>query len=60
MKELRTLFVARQTEIAVPARYEHHVVHEVFPLDFGLLEDHDVGLENVEHRLRQSAQSFLI
>ena len=46
-----TLLVLRETEVAVPARHEHHVVSEVLPLDLGLLEDDDIRLEDIEHSL---------
>ena len=39
----------RETEEAVPARNQDHVVGQVFALDFQLLHDDDVGLEDVEH-----------
>ena len=31
-----------QAEIAVPPRDQDHVILEVFPLDFGLLQHHDI------------------
>ena len=41
----------RQTEVAVPSRNEYHVIREIFALDLSLLENHDIGFENVEHSL---------
>jgi hypothetical protein len=41
----------RQAEIAVPAFHQHHVVPQVLALYLGLLEHHDVRLEDVEHGL---------
>lgn len=38
-----------QTEIAVPARYKHHVICQIFALDLQLLHDDDVRLQDIEH-----------
>lgn len=41
----------RKTEEAVPSRNQHHVILQVFALDFELLHDHDIGLQYIEHAL---------
>jgi hypothetical protein len=38
-----------QTEVAIPAGHQHHVVFQVLPLDLELLHDHDIGLKDIEH-----------
>ena len=47
----QTLLVLRQTEVAVPAWDEYHVIPKIFPLNLGLLEHDNVCLEDVEHAL---------
>lgn len=41
--------VSGQTEVAVPAGDQDHVVGQVFALDLQFLHDDDVGVEDIEH-----------
>lgn len=44
-----TFLISRKTEEDIPAVYQHHVICQVLALNFNLLHDNNVGLQNVEH-----------
>jgi hypothetical protein len=43
--------MSRQAKVYIPPWDKDHVIAKVFPLNLGLLHDHNVCLENVKHRL---------
>jgi hypothetical protein len=49
-----TFLVLWQAEVAIPSWHKHHIISQVFPLDFGLLHNHNIRLENIEHGLEVS------
>ena len=46
---MHTFLVSWQTPIAIPAGDKDHIIPQVLSLDLGLLEDYDVGLQDIEH-----------
>lgn len=45
----QTFLLSRQAEITIPAIEHHHIITQVFSLNFEFLHDNDVGLEDIEH-----------
>ena len=41
--------MSRQTPIAIPPGDKDHIIPQVLSLYLGLLEDYDVGLQDIEH-----------
>lgn len=56
-----TFLMPGKTEENIPARYQHHVIPQIFPLDLRLLHNDDVRLQYVEHGLQcVSVKSILV
>lgn len=41
----------RQTEVAIPSWHQYHIVRQILPLNFKLLHNHYIRLEDVKHAI---------
>lgn len=51
MADICTFLILGQAEIDVPAWHENHIILKILALDFGFLHNHNIRLQDIEHRL---------